>query len=207
MVGYFRAFLYEFYQDAEKIFRVVEIPGEDVSMRKCKVNTHKLSTMNQKFFAFLIFFLAGPLIPLCTSQNLVIQAVTGDENSFRLNNIQRMVFRNGNLVLVKTDSQEESVPLADLQKIFFSELPSAIPGFLKNASSSGIKLFPNPAGDNLHITGVPEGTSAISIYRLDGALVMKARVTSGENLLDLKVLSPGIYLLRTNTQSIKFIRQ
>lgn len=78
--------------------------------------------------------------------------------------------------------------------------PSIISVFDKNTLSvnnvitgeQDITIYPNPAGDILHIKGLKNGT-AISIYNTMGQQVLNTPVHNGN--VDIHSLQPGIYLL------------
>ena len=71
------------------------------------------------------------------------------------------------------------------------------------AQESTVKLFPNPAFNNISITGVQKG-APLEIYNGNGALMMNVRYTPE---LDISILPPGQYLLRINDASAhRFIK-
>jgi len=57
---------------------------------------------------------------------------------------------------------------------------------------SGIKLFPNPAQNEILITGL-DGNEIIHIYNSLGALVQTVDANAGNKIIDVSHLSPGIY--------------
>jgi Secretion system C-terminal sorting domain len=69
-----------------------------------------------------------------------------------------------------------------------------------------VLLYPNPASDVLYLkTNSPINKNQFYITDITGR-VMRCKWIS-KNCLDIKTLSPGIYLLRTANSSIKFIKQ
>jgi hypothetical protein len=72
-----------------------------------------------------------------------------------------------------------------------------------------IRLFPNPAQDALHITGVASGMS-YSIYDIAGRLLESGIVT--DKTIDISILPGGFYTLRLRStakavQTLKFTKQ
>jgi hypothetical protein len=72
-----------------------------------------------------------------------------------------------------------------------------------------IRLFPNPAQDALHISGVASGTS-YSIYDIAGRLLEIGTVT--DKTIDISLLPAGFYTLRLRStakavQTLKFTKQ
>ena len=63
-----------------------------------------------------------------------------------------------------------------------------------NSFNNGLKIYPNPANEVVHIDGVQEGAS----YRLlsvVGAVVREGGLMAGSNSIGVQGLSPGGYLL------------
>ncbi len=58
-----------------------------------------------------------------------------------------------------------------------------------------LSLFPNPSGGLINLRSASDRT--ISIYDMSGQLHHLSRVTTGDNLIDLSRLKPGLYLLST----------
>jgi hypothetical protein len=74
--------------------------------------------------------------------------------------------------------------------------------------AGAIKVFPNPAGDNVTIE-MPgaDGTSVLSIYNAAGLLVYRQELSGYENSLSLRVLPAGIYHLIIQQQNGRQFRQ
>ena len=60
-------------------------------------------------------------------------------------------------------------------------------------------------GDNLYVTGVEEG-DVLSVYSMEGKLMIQETAESGKVQLDLNGLTKGAYLLQTNASFVKFIK-
>ena len=63
--------------------------------------------------------------------------------------------------------------------------------FVKKTDSDGLKIFPNPARDNLFITGETVA-SEISVYSCDGR---KVKCAENTNNIDISDLKKGIYII------------
>lgn len=79
----------------------------------------------------------------------------------------------------------------------------------KNYNNASVpKIYPNPVKDFLLVDNSVSKSSKIEIYSIIGTLVFKKNISS-ENLiekLDISKLSNGIYFLKLNSSSIKFIK-
>lgn len=56
-----------------------------------------------------------------------------------------------------------------------------------------IDLYPNPANESLTVRWFGEPNASILILSLDGKSVLESTLISGENILDIKTLSSGVY--------------
>ncbi len=84
----------------------------------------------------------------------------------------------------------------------FSARPSTTDAF--NATSIG--LAPNPVLNSLEISHVGPG-SLIRIVDLHGRVLRSIKATKDSITMDVSDIAPGIYLIRTETESVKFIKQ
>lgn len=74
------------------------------------------------------------------------------------------------------------------------------------ASTSNLKVYPNPASDVLTVESVQTATGNISIYNLQGQLVMQQPADSDKTtIIDIAQLNPGIYILVIGNESVKFV--
>lgn len=75
----------------------------------------------------------------------------------------------------------------------------------------GVAIYPNPAQNILHITGLQRVVSPISIIDITGKIIKE--ISSGSNLysVDISSLSPGVYSIKfkedKKVSSLKFIKQ
>ena len=83
----------------------------------------------------------------------------------------------------------------------------------ENEFAASITVFPNPAGEQLNISGGTgdEGPSVISFYSIDGRLVKKVENPYLSTVVGLEGIEPGYYLLRIEnekgTATRKFIKK
>ena len=101
-----------------------------------------------------------------------------------------------------TKSSENYVRLYEVE-VFGKEAAVNSTNFTSMANS--ITFYPNPADDELYISGIEKGCS-IRIYSLPGTLIMRQQ--NELNRIDVSSLAPGIYVLRTsNNKAIQFIKK
>ena len=78
----------------------------------------------------------------------------------------------------------------------------------KNATNS-LKLYPNPTSGNLTVETPEKGT--LSVYDLNGVLLLQRELTEPTTLIDVHNLSAGVYLVKMvgvkGVQVVKFFKQ
>jgi len=57
-----------------------------------------------------------------------------------------------------------------------------------------VQVFPNPANDELSITGVPEGTSYV-LTNITGVAMQQGKLQQGSNIVSMQHFAAGIYIL------------
>lgn len=119
---------------------------------------------------------------------LTFQKVSGDEFSMAIDHL-KITFDQGNLTA--TDgSKTVSVALNDMNKMFFSVLPTAIDQATANNSEQVAATIVN---GQLHVTA-PTG-SKVCVYDIDGRQVNAQHLTK------------GTYLVRINNTTLKVLAQ
>jgi hypothetical protein len=89
--------------------------------------------------------------------------------------------------------------LADIRKITCAETES-----VSEASNASAQLFPNPSHNAFLLRNLNE-RQIVSIYALDGR-IMKSFETSGDQWIDISDLPIGLYLVKTEYQTLKMIK-
>ena len=78
-------------------------------------------------------------------------------------------------------------------------------------AEAAIKLYPNPARDELNVEGLSAINTNLSIVDMQGKEVIKVTATSQTITINVKQLSPGVYYLRIVTDekvtTLKFLKQ
>ncbi len=69
----------------------------------------------------------------------------------------------------------------------------SVPLGISAASGSAVSVYPNPARDELSIAGAEGGH--YTLRSITGSALLSGEVNSGRHVIDLRQLSPGIYLL------------
>lgn len=118
-------------------------------------------------------------------------------------NISTIKFKSTKIVVNKIDNTSSDFYFSDIKKITFNEEGTSIE--THNATSTSI--FPNPVNDKLIIQNAESiYGSDIYIYSMTGVLVNKFSQWNGE-AIDASHLSSGVYFIKTNSTTLKFIKQ
>jgi hypothetical protein len=98
-----------------------------------------------------------------------------------------------------------SIGTAYGNEISFSTLISSIPEISNNITNNVISIMPNPATDFIHSPEVSEPYTDAAIFSILGEKVMQIKNLE-TNLIDISGLSKGVYFLRINNKSYKFVK-
>ena len=66
-----------------------------------------------------------------------------------------------------------------------------------------LKVFPTVSYGEINVDY--NVNSRYSIYNQNGVLIKKGEIYSGENKIDLKTINKGLYLIKVNNETEKFI--
>lgn len=73
-------------------------------------------------------------------------------------------------------------------------------------SVSGFTIYPNPASNDLHLSGL-NGTASITITDQAGRIVLTESDMNNENVLDVQRLSEGVYFIEIMEQGLKQVQR
>ena len=110
-------------------------------------------------------------------------------------------FQMGLLLCVKDSNVLIYKDSGDYDCVFFDYVSS-----INESETNGIKVYPNPAENNLMITS-KEVIENVEIYNLSGIMVMSFLPKNTELNVNIRNLKKGIYFARVNNKTIKFIKE
>lgn len=135
------------------------------------------------------------------------------------------------LTIVSKDNTSESVDIKDFVKMYFNDTETLIDRqsentqilqtddilkFVFDGISTSVmqvlnvpelNIFPNPASNFIYVSSKIEISERIDIYSLDGTLISTQLITISNGKIDIGQLASGIYILKSNNQVAKFIKQ
>lgn len=130
------------------------------------------------------------------AQDIVVQTSSGGQTSVPLDNVRKITFDNGNMVLSTNGNEDFELPLDDIMKILFDEDGSNVDRIVADTNLQLVRNSRNTIG----ITGL-ETTADAHIVNTAGSIVMMQRQWNGSDL-DISALPSGVYVLVVGTNNI-----
>ena len=162
--------------------------------------------MKLKFYFLMLFLSLLGGIAEIKAQSIVIRTSDGTESTDQLTSLHKFTFSNNQLVLSYNDGTSALFDLSSVDKVFFEDVMTDVNTALLNDGTT-LSLYPNPATDLLLFKNLPEDNAAVKIYRMDGKLMLNTQLTSDTPSLDVSTLPNGLYIVKMNDQTLKFIKQ
>ncbi|WP_332028394.1 M1 family aminopeptidase [Kaistella sp.] len=75
----------------------------------------------------------------------------------------------------------------------------------ESVSENEVMLFPNPVSDRLNMKGIKK-TADFEIFSTDGKLIRKGQYSPSQTI-DVSRLKVGVYILKINAKSFKFVKE
>lgn len=130
------------------------------------------------------------------AQDIVVQTSSGGQTSVPLDNVRKITFDNGNLLLSTNGSDDFELPLDDIMKIFFKEGDAGVDRIVTDAN---LKLVRN-SRNSIGVTGLETAADA-RIVNTAGSIVMIQRQWSGSDI-NISALPSGVYVLVVGNNNI-----
>jgi hypothetical protein len=158
--------------------------------------------MKQILLFIILLLILGTRVFKVNAQSLFIKTLGGTEINRDLSSIQNLTFNNGKLMLTYVGGSNDLFSISSISKLYFN---STITGFENPVIAGRMSIYPNPVGDYVNIINAPQGNYTVTIFRMDGLVVLQTNGSSDEPI-GVGVLSKGIYLIRINNQVLKLIK-
>jgi hypothetical protein len=111
---------------------------------------------------------------------------------------------SGKLTLTASLEGNPTVTATDSAVMVYQQNPTSI----VKSSFEKIKLYPNPASENIHIEGIDNAT--IEIYDITGNKVLALRHYTNNQLVSVDHLTKGIYIIKLSEQekcnTLRFVK-
>ena len=121
------------------------------------------------------------------------------EEVIQLNTIRTIRFQGENVQFNYKNGNSDLFAANTLKSLQFSSIPSTI----EEKTSAELFFYPNPAIDYIYLKNLATEEAMISIYQIDGVIVMKGKQSLHTGIY-VGNLASGLYLLEVNKQTYKF---
>ena len=145
--------------------------------------------------------LLGSIFSLVSQTQMIVIKNNGEELVFNMQEDDRAYFEDNVKLVVEQAAYKDitKIPLADIRKIICREVEGT-----EENTELALSIYPNPVHDVLTLRNL-QGKQIVCIYALDGRMVKTFEAT-GEQTVDISNLSRGIYLVNTQSQTLKMIK-
>lgn len=136
------------------------------------------------------------------ADNLVVTGTNGVQTKVAIPDISRITFDGDNMKILTTTDGEQIFAIVDLDNMKFDVVSSSIDDITADlgddisiASSGGVMTISSGAGASVNVV----------VFSINGSLVtMQSGV--GRVSIDFNTVTPGVYIVKANNKTIKFIR-
>jgi len=159
----------------------------------------------QKYATFLIALLFGVMVTQGYAQSYSLNIIkwSSGGSSVEVSSIDKITFTDNDLVMKYYTDNSESLDMLSIRKITFTNNPSGSIDIIGKEKEISISLN---ASNTLRLNNLPAGEQNIEIYSITGVLVQNTAINSDSPILDTNLLNKGVYILKVNNQTIKFVR-
>lgn len=160
-----------------------------------------------KHIPILLICFCTLMVELQAESAINIKEKSGNQTQYSLQEIKKITFSSGNIVINKLTGVTESFSLSDIRHLNFMENLSIDESLVILTKTS---LFPNPAGCVVNLRFPIPTSGDIQIISLDGRILYYQSIQdkSPEIQINVSNMKSGLYICRINngieTESVKF---
>ena len=107
------------------------------------------------------------------------------------------------MILNYQTGSSESIITTDIRKLSFSSF-TGVDDIL--VADNKLCIFPNPCTDFISLKNLTESELNISIYSISGIELLHSKLANVNQQIDIRQLNKGIYLVKVNSNILKFIK-
>ena len=166
----------------------------------------------RKLIVCVILFSCIGITELHAQRQLNVKLKDGTQTTYTLTGIQKLTFPSNSVVVTETNGSTQSYTLSNVRYLRFANDTTTDISVLETQDVNTIKLFPNPASEELNIQyrATNCGTVQIRVINIQGQIVLAQthENTKGENNVKLNIsgLPVGLYMVRNGSESRSFIK-
>lgn len=150
---------------------------------------------------FIVAVFALPIYSQQTDSRIVVEKTDNSELTIALSDIRKITFDYTTVNIISHDGNVFSNDMSDILRIASYAQETGI----DNVSFGNEQLIEFVSSDNIAVNS-PAGET-IAIYNINGCLILAQRQLSDGGVISISTLPKGIYLIRTNGRTAKFIKR
>jgi len=153
----------------------------------------------------VVVFVSTVIISSFQAQNsMIVRLHDGSQTGTFISSIDKITFSGDSMIVKKKDLSESVFLYTDIDHLTFG-IYSGIS--LVTTTLDTTAVFPNPATNYILLVHPPEGELNIVIYGLDGIELIHRKLINGMQQIDIHDLAKGLYILKVNNKTYKFLKQ
>ena len=139
---------------------------------------------------------------IASASSLVVEALDGTTQVYDMAAVSKLDFTtSGSLKVLKTDGTADTKAISTTRKVVFSaeDAPTTANS---EASASVLKVYPNPAKNEITVEGASDD---ILIFSANGGLVSSTKAAD-KAVINVSSLADGVYILRSGKSVVRIIK-
>lgn len=152
------------------------------------------------FKSVLLFSVLVIFAGLHAQDKMYLSFHSNTQTEVLLNSLSKITFSNGGVKMVFSDNTSRNFSIPEVNRIAFS--PEFLSGVDLEQAGNEPFLFPNPVNSVLNFRHF-SSAEKINIFTVNGMLVMSFVMESDDCSVDLSMLKPGLYLVKSVSQTFK----
>ena len=135
------------------------------------------------------------------STHMVVTMNDGTVQTYPMDESERIYFEDNTYLVIDDTGTKNTVriKIEDIRKITCEETVGQAENMINEVS-----IMPNPVHDVMLLHNL-DGLQTVNIYSIDGRLV-KSFEASGNQVIDISDMSIGLYLVKTQSCTLKMIK-
>lgn len=138
------------------------------------------------------------------TSSLVLKFSDGSSQTTVLSTIRKITFSGSSMVLNMTAGTSQSIDESLISLMQFTDITSAIEDI--SASGNAVHVFPNPAQNYIRVANISTEQTAYTLYSAEGRALINGTLASADSQIDVSTLSKGLYVIRINNSTLKFMK-
>ena len=164
--------------------------------------------MKKRYFKSIAALVAAVCLtgmPASAETKVLVHGAEGDPAGVHITTASKITFGAEGIVVATSETETQTFPYASTAKLSFATEQSGIGNLA--AATDGIRLLENPVADELRFALPADFEAAdLAVYGLSGQTLVSVAHWTGAPV-NVASLTPGIYLAKINSTTIKFVKK